>query len=183
MTDTAVPDPAPRGGFLKKALIGVVAIAVLGGGGFAAGLYFAQQQAAPADDILSLIEDEDSAMGDGPRRVPKVVPDETLFETSYYEFPDLLTTNLRNGSRFLQIGIGVSTQYDETVVANVERHALALKSDMLAVMSGFTEEEVTGQAGRMTLAVALKTAMNARLEELEGFGGVEAVFFPSFVMQ
>lgn len=185
MTDTAAPDTqaAPKGGLLKKLLIGLVAVAVLGGGGFAAGLYFAAQQPEEALDILRLIEDEGAALGDGPRRVPRAVPEDPVFETSYYEFPDLLTTNLRESRRFLQIGIGVATQYDETVVANVERHALAIKSDMLAVMSGFTEEDVTGQDGRAGLAEALKDAMNARLEDLEGFGGVEAVYFPSFVMQ
>ncbi|MEM8579202.1 MAG: flagellar basal body-associated FliL family protein [Pseudomonadota bacterium] len=185
MTDTATAEmtQAPKGGFLKKVLVGLIALAVLGGGGFAGGLFYAQQQNEAPDDILTLLEDEDSAAPGTPRRVPKVVPDDTLFQTSYYEFPDLLTTNLKDSRRFLQLGIGISTQYDATVVANVERHVLAMKSDMLAVMSGFTEEDVTGQESRAALADALKAAINARLEELEGFGGVEAVYFPSFVMQ
>lgn len=50
-------------------------------------------------------------------------------------------------------------------------------------MSSFSEEDVTGQIGRDALAVALKDTMNARLEDLEGFGGIEGVYFPSFVMQ
>jgi flagellar FliL protein len=60
---------------------------------------------------------------------------------------------------------------------------MALRSDMLAVISGFTEAEVEGAEGRARLAAALRDAINARLEALEGFGGVEDVFFPSFVMQ
>jgi len=60
---------------------------------------------------------------------------------------------------------------------------LALQSDILAAMSSFSEEDVTGQIGRDALAVALKDTMNARLEDLEGFGGIEGVYFPSFVMQ
>ncbi|KGM88140.1 Flagellar basal body-associated protein [Roseovarius mucosus DSM 17069] len=111
------------------------------------------------------------------------MPEAPVFETRYHEFPDPLTTNLKSSRRFLQIGVGVSTQYDESVIANVETHAMALRSDMLAVISGFAEEDVEGTAGREALAEALKTAINTRLEALEGFGGIEGVFFPSFVLQ
>jgi flagellar FliL protein len=54
---------------------------------------------------------------------------------------------------------------------------------MLAVISGFTESDVAGLEGREALADALRDAINRRLEELEGFGGVEDVFFATFVMQ
>ena len=187
MTDASLPEAESprRGGFLKKALMALIAIAVLGGGGFAGGYFFAQQtvEEEPESDLMSLIESTERNTFGGPQRVPRPTPDDTLFQTSYYEFPVPLTTNLRGSRRFLQVGIGVATQYDEAVVENVERHQLALQSDMLAVASGFTEEEVTGQAGRDALSMALKDAMNARLEDLEGFGGIEDVFFPSFVMQ
>ena len=103
--------------------------------------------------------------------------------TSYYEFPEPLTTNLKDSRRYLQLGIGLSTQYDQKVIDNVQTHALALQSDILAVISGFTEADVEGVAGREALAKAIEDAVNARLEKLEGFGGIQSVFFPSFVMQ
>ena len=56
-------------------------------------------------------------------------------------------------------------------------------SDMLAVISTFTEEDLAGTEGRAKLSEALKAAINKRLEKAEGFGGVEDVFFPSFVLQ
>jgi len=37
--------------------------------------------------------------------------------------------------------------------------------------------------GREGLAGALRDAINAKLEALEGFGGVEEVHFTSFVLQ
>jgi len=83
----------------------------------------------------------------------------------------------------LQLGIGVSTQYDDTVMMNVEAHQLALRSIILGVISDFTEENVKGAAGREGLAAALRDAINAKLEALEGFGGVEEVHFTSFVLQ
>ena len=51
------------------------------------------------------------------------------------------------------------------------------------MVSEFTVEQVEGKTGRDQLADTIKDAINARLEELEGFGGVEGVFFTSFVLQ
>jgi flagellar FliL protein len=83
----------------------------------------------------------------------------------------------------LQVGIGVSTQYDDTVMMNVESHQLALRSAILGVISDFTEDDVKGATGRDKLAVALRDSINAKLEALENFGGVEEVHFTSFVLQ
>jgi flagellar FliL protein len=51
------------------------------------------------------------------------------------------------------------------------------------VISEFTEEDVKGQPGRDALAAALRVGLNVKLEDLEGFGGVEEVHFTSFVLQ
>jgi flagellar FliL protein len=83
----------------------------------------------------------------------------------------------------LQVGIGVSTQYDDTVMVNVDAHQLALRSIILGVISDFSEDQVRGGEGREMLADALRDAINAKLEELENFGGVEDVHFTSFVLQ
>ena len=45
----------------------------------------------------------------------------------------------------MQVSVGVSTQYDETVIENVEMHQLALRSEVLGVVSEFTVEEVEGK--------------------------------------
>jgi flagellar FliL protein len=62
-------------------------------------------------------------------------------------------------------------------------HQLALRSEVLGVVSEFTVEEVEGKVGRDDLADGIKNAINLRLEELEGFGGVEGVYFTAFVLQ
>ncbi len=77
----------------------------------------------------------------------------------------------------------VSTQYDETVMENVELHQLALRSEILGAVSEFAVEEIEGKDGRDDLSDRIKDAINVKLEELEGFGGVEGVFFTSFVLQ
>jgi flagellar FliL protein len=115
--------------------------------------------------------------------VYKDTPSTDTFVTSYYTFPDNFTTNLKGSKAFLQVSVGVSTQYDETVIENVEMHQLALRSEVLGVVSEFTVEEVEGKMGRDDLADGIKNAINSRLEELEGFGGVEGVYFTAFVLQ
>ena len=55
----------------------------------------------------------------------KEAPEVEKFITTYYEFPGNFTTNLRGSRKFLQAGIGVSTQYDENVITNVEDHQLS----------------------------------------------------------
>ena len=121
--------------------------------------------------------------GVGPKKMPKIAPENETFLTTYYEFPGNLTTNLRGSRKFLQIGLGVSTQYDEQVMINVDTHQLALRSVLLATMSEFSEAEVEGGMGRSKLAERLMAALNAELERLEGFGGIEGVHFSSFVVQ
>ena len=118
-----------------------------------------------------------------PEKVYKDTPSTDTFVTSYYTFPDNFTTNLKGSKAFLQISVGVSTQYDETVIENVESHQLALRSEVLGTVSEFSVEQIEGKTGRDELAEKIKDAMNERLEELEGFGGVEGVFFTSFVLQ
>ena len=127
-------------------------------------------------------EGEDEAAAE-PEKVYKDTPSTDTFVTSYYTFPDNFTTNLKGSKAFLQVSVGVSTQYDETVIENVEMHQLALRSEVLGVVSEFTVEEVEGKTGRDQLADSIKDAINKRLEELEGFGGVEGVYFTAFVLQ
>ena len=88
-----------------------------------------------------------------------------------------------NSRKFLQVGLGVSTQYDDTVMANVEAHQLALRSEILNSMSEFSEAEIKGKAGRKALAVALRDSINLKLVDLEDFGGIQEVHFTSFVLQ
>ena len=108
---------------------------------------------------------------------------EEKFLTTYYEFPGNFTTNLRESKKFLQITVGVSTQYDEEVMVNVESHQLALRGIILGVMSEYSEQDVAGRDGKQGIADAVKDALNEFLEDKEGFGGVEGIHFTSFVLQ
>ena len=138
------------------------------------------------EECLNPIENEETGevecKGD-PERVALDTPENQVFLTTYYEFPGSFTTNLMNSRKFLQISVGVSTQYDDRVMANVEAHQLALRSEILGTMSEFTEESIQGKAGRQALASSLQEAINTKLEVLENFGGIDEVHFTSFVLQ
>ena len=168
---------------------------VLIGVGLGIGAFLFMPTQTPVEQVEELIEkklqqagqlpSEDGAGEESaePEKVYKDTPSTDTFVTSYYTFPDNFTTNLKGSKAFLQISVGVSTQYDETVIENVESHQLALRSEVLGTVSEFSVEQIEGKTGRDELAEKIKDAMNERLEELEGFGGVEGVYFTSFVLQ
>ena len=181
------------GGLVKKLLIfgggGLVMIAVGLGAGW---LIFGGAQPDPSEEIEEIIErklaERETAEAEAdnstePQKQSKDTPEEDVFETIYHEFAGTFTTNLDGSRKMLQLGIGVSTQYDDTVMMNVESHQLALRSVILGVISNFSEEDVKGSAGREMLAVSIRDAINGKLEALENFGGIEEVHFTSFVLQ
>ena len=181
------------GGLVKKLLIfgggGLVMIAIGLGAGW---LIFGSAQPDPSEEIEEIIErklaERETAEAEAdnstePQRQSKDTPEDDVFETIYHEFAGTFTTNLDGSRKMLQLGIGVSTQYDDTVMMNVESHQLALRSVILGVISNFSEEDVKGSAGREMLAVSIRDAINGKLEALENFGGIEEVHFTSFVLQ
>lgn len=189
MADIEIDEaPKKKGGLVKKLMV-FIGFIVFAAGGFGGGMFYSGQQLSPSEEVLRLIERDEIAQAEaeeeaaGPQRVVREIPEEELFETSYHEFEEPLTTNLNGSRSFLQVAVGLSTTYDAQVIENVTLHEMALRSDMLAVISSFSEADVEGTTGRHALADAMKDAINARLLELEGFGGIEDVFFPSFVLQ
>lgn len=194
MADEENNEPKKRGPMLRIlafALGGLLLIAAGLGGGY---LLFGSSQPDPSEEIESIIEKkmdeaeaervaEEEIAADEASKVAKEAPEVEAFITTYFEFPGTFTTNLMNSRKFAQVGIGVSTQYDESVMVNVESHQLALRSEILNAMSEFSEQDVQGKAGRVLLAGALRDSINAKLMLLEGFGGIEEVHFTSFVLQ
>ena len=190
MAEEEVEEKKSKGGLLRIILFivgGSVLVAVGLGVGF---LIFGNSQPNPSEEIEAIIErkmeeaeaakaSEDNS---SKNKVSKETPEQENFVTIYYEFPGTFTTNLRGSRKMLQVGIGVSTQYDDTVMMNVESHELALRSTILGVLSEFAEEDIQGTNGKAALASALKEGINNKLILLENFGGIEEVLFTSFVL-
>ena len=113
----------------------------------------------------------------------KAIPEIDSYETTYFEFPGDFTTNLKGSRKFLQVSVGVSTQYDEKVMQTVDQHQLSLRSEILSTISDFTEEDIAGSDGKKKLSVKLIEVLNKKLDQLKEFPGIEDVYFTAFILQ
>lgn len=185
--------PKKKKGIGKLLMFLVVAI-VVGGGGVGGGLWamgFLTPQAAEAGvhveqpELIARDDASSAAVEEATRKVReggKVDPH--VFQASYYELEDKFTSNLRGGQAFVQIGVGMSTYYDkEVVLKRVEKHEMAIRSAILMTLSDADPLALANAEGRENLRKALKDAVNSVLTIKEGFGGIEEVFFTSFVTQ
>ncbi|NCF46615.1 MAG: flagellar biosynthesis protein FliL [Alphaproteobacteria bacterium] len=190
MAEEVEEEKKSKGGLIKIILLVVGGIMLVATGLGVGYFVFGSSQPDPSEEIESIIErkmeEAEAAKSESdnasPKKVSKETPEQENFVTIYYEFPGTFTTNLRGSRKMLQVGIGVSTQYDDTVMVNVEAHELALRSTVLGILSEFSEEDVQGTNGKAALASALKEGINSKLTLLENFGGVQEVLFTSFVL-
>ena len=117
----------------------------------------------------------------GPQGKP--VPAKETFVTSYFEFPGNFTTNLKGSRRFVQMSIGLATQYDKKVIENVQKHEVAIRAEVLALLAEQAEPDVIGVQNRRRLQGLIRDAINRILMERTNFGGIDDVYITALVMQ
>lgn len=105
------------------------------------------------------------------------------YASTYYAFDKEFTANLRDSVHFVQVGVAVSTPYDETVVEHLKTNEIAVRSAVLMALGDTTEEQVFSSEGKAQLQKRLVAAINATLKQKEGFGGISNTYFTSFVVQ
>jgi flagellar FliL protein len=105
------------------------------------------------------------------------------YRTAYYSFSDEFTSNLQNSSALVQVSLAASTRRDGRVLLWMKKHELAIRSAMLAVLAETPEEDAYSVAGKERLQKRLTASINKVLTDAEGFGGVDAVYFRSFLVQ
>ncbi len=113
----------------------------------------------------------------------KPVPPVEKFVTTYFEFPGNFTTNLKGSRRFVQVSLGLSTQYDKSVIENVQKHEVAIRAEVLAVLGEQAEAEIAGMDNRKRLQNVIRDAINRVLTERVDFGGIANVYITALVMQ
>ena len=125
----------------------------------------------------------DKKPADGPPKLNKKSPDSPRFEYTYHQLKRDFLSNLMSSKKVMSIQISIMTRYDERVFENVDKHEAALRSVILDVLRQTTEADLVKPEFRKDLAIKLRDAINSLLEKLEDFGGIEEVFFTSFVVQ
>ena len=118
-----------------------------------------------------------------PQKVAKESPELKRFENSYMELEKPLVSNLTNTRKVIQLNLAIMTHYDERVFKNAKKHEFALRSVALDVMRQMTEADLAKPEFRKDLAAKIREEMNGVLQKYEDFGGIEEVYFTSFVVQ
>jgi flagellar FliL protein len=197
-----VEEEEPKKSGLVKIIIFVVAGILLIAVGLGAGYFMfgGEPEPDPSAEVNQIIEgkntkakeiEEENKNEEGEvegedgliKKNVKDIPEVNSYETTYFEFPGDFTTNLKGSRKFLQLSVGVSTQYDEKVMEVVDSHQLALRSEILSTVSDFSEEDISGSDGKKKLSDRLLVVLNAKLETLKEFPGIEDVYFTAFILQ
>lgn len=190
MSDT-VPEeekPKKKKGKMKGIIVGLAAVAVLGGGGAAGGFYVAgtmsDEAGEPEDpNKPKIILKDGTAVTE--KEAKTAVPDDTEsnFQISYHQIEQPFTSNLSNSESFAQLGLAISTYYDERVFQNVTDHEIAIRSAVLLELGQQDAFELDTSEGKILLKKKLRDVINSTLKEKSGFGGIEDVYFTSMVVQ
>jgi flagellar FliL protein len=194
MSDKTQQDAKPKG---KMMIVAIGAIVLLGGG-IGGGLYAANSgligggHAAEAGPKLVPKSEQKRGGGDGEGghgensgggKAPPSGPGGEKYASNYYPMEKDFTANLQNSTHFVQVGIAVSTPYDDSVIGNLKTNDIAVRSAILMALGETSEDEVFTSAGKKKLQLRLADAINETLMQKEGFGGVSNVYFTSFVVQ
>ena len=105
------------------------------------------------------------------------------FRTAYYTFADEFTSNLRDSPSLVQMSVACSTHRDGRVLMWLKKHELAIRSAMLVVLADTPDTDAHSALGKEHLQKRLAAAINKVLTEEEGYGGVDQVYFRSFLVQ
>ena len=111
--------------------------------------------------------------------------DTSTFETHSYKFPEMFSFNLGGSGALVEFELEVSTQFHETVIKNVEKYRTPLRETVLETLAETASvskrwESSTNFNAWEGFSIVMRARLNRKLEELEGFGGIENVFFPYF---
>ena len=199
MSDKSDNDDKPKkkkkGKGLLVKLIGALVLVGVGGGGTYAlvqsgMLGHADSKKEKEKDLPKLVKkgDEDpyapkseGKEGEAPADVEGEGGSE--YKTSYYNFAEDFTSNLKNSSSLVQLSLACSTRRDGRVLMWLKKHELAIRSEILVVLADTPEEDAFTPDGKERLQKRLTAAINKVLTETEGFGGVDQVYFKSFLVQ
>jgi flagellar FliL protein len=118
-----------------------------------------------------------------PAKQTKKSPELTRFDYTYMQLDREFLVNLLGSRKVMSVQVAIMTRYDQRVIDNVKRHEFALRSVVMDVMRQTVDTDLNKPEFRKELAVQIRDVMNTLLEKYEDFGGIEDVYFTSFIVQ
>ena len=195
MSDEAASEIAPKkkGGLVKKLMLPLILLGVGGGGAYGAMMagVIGHKEEKKEDNSPKLVlkgeEDPFAPKQEGGKEGEATAEVDgdggSKYRTSYYTFSEDFTSNLRDSDALVQISLACSTRRDGRVLMWLKKHELAIRSALLDVVADTPEGDVASIAGKERMQKRLTAAINTVLTQTEGFGGVDAVYFRSFLVQ
>jgi flagellar FliL protein len=138
----------------------VLLVGVVFGTLFFSGYFEKKAEMAAMEKLDELEAAATKARDEAPVKIKKEAPQETRFEKNYMQMDKELMTNITGSKKVMVIQVA-----------------------LMDVLRQTTDAELARSDYRKNLADKLKAVMNEVLEKNEDFGGIEDVFFTSFVVQ
>jgi flagellar FliL protein len=188
MSDETLPTPKKKGGKLKKLIFFGLLPLLLIGGGIGAGVYAAGSGIVGHKGGKKVDPDRPKLVLKEGKHGPTDLPDDArpnpeVYKSTYVPMEQPFTSNLRDTDGYLQLGLGVSTFYDQKVTDQLKDSDMPVRSAVLEVLATQAADALNTPEGKVALRKQLKAAINHVLEQREGFGGVDDVYFTSFIIQ
>jgi flagellar FliL protein len=196
MTDKNAKDSKKRskGKIMLMIMLGAMGMLVLGAGGVFAlvasgviGGSFAHEEKPRGPQFVRKGEEDPYMPKSKDKEAEETidVPGEggDEYRTAYYTFSEPFTSNLKDSDALIQTSIACSTRRDGRVLIWLTKHELAIRSKLLQILADTPEDDVYTIEGKERLQKRMTNTINAVLTKKEGFGGVDAVYFRSFIIQ
>ncbi|OYW84845.1 MAG: hypothetical protein B7Z20_10130 [Sphingobium sp. 32-64-5] len=109
--------------------------------------------------------------------------DPAAWQATYYQMPAPYVSNLVDTDAFVQVALAISTFYDARVTDGLKVHEMAIRSEILMLLSQEQEVVISTPQGKQALQGKLNALINKILREKTGYSGVDNVYFTNFVIQ
>lgn len=163
-----------KSGKMMLVLVAVLVVVLLGGATvatlFFTGVIGGKEEVASTEGGEA---GDEVAEAEEPRAPQVYYPLEPPFVVNFGEDSDV---------RFMQIKLQVATR-DPAVIDRIKEHSPAIRNNLVMLYSNQDPSTLNTREGKETLRTQTLAEVQKVLEEQTGEGGVENVYFTSFVMQ
>jgi len=163
-------DAPAKGGKKKSPLVLILMAVLLLGAGTAGTLYFMGMLPTGGGEDAA----EEDATNDSANNK----------EPIYFAFEQPFTVNFEteSGLRFLQVSVELMS-YDPEAIEAIQTHMPVIKNNIILMFSNQGYDDLISREGKDKLRESTLQEIEGALKKYHGKGGIEEVYFTSFVIQ